>query len=127
MIHVCKLDEKMLLKVFCVILFTSLRNISGTNSEQNRQVVYEKCRGPGENKHLQIKARGILKVISQANPVLAKTFSTSGASRSRRRNARHLSGAAVTAIIRIALTPKLSVWRTASVETVNNSAQTAIL
>lgn len=39
----------MLLKVFCVLLLTSLRNISGTNSEQNRQVVYEKCRGPGKD------------------------------------------------------------------------------
>lgn len=48
MINVCKLDEKMLLKVFCVILLTSLKNISGTSSEQNRQVTYEKCRGPGK-------------------------------------------------------------------------------
>lgn len=31
-----------------MILLTSLRNISGTNPEQNRQIVYEKCRGPGE-------------------------------------------------------------------------------
>lgn len=47
-INICKLNAKMLLRVFCVILLTSLRNISGTNSEQNRQIVYEKCRGPGE-------------------------------------------------------------------------------
>lgn len=81
MIHVCKLDEKMLLKVFCVILFTSLRNISGTNSEQNRQVVYEKCRGPGKSEHFPIKVREIFKTNSQANPAHVKAFSTSGASR----------------------------------------------
>lgn len=46
--HRCKLNVKMLLRVFCVILLTSLRSISGTTSDQNRQVVYEKCRGPGE-------------------------------------------------------------------------------
>lgn len=49
MINVCKLNEKMLLRVFCVILLTTLRDTSGTVSEQNRQVVYEKCRGPGKS------------------------------------------------------------------------------
>lgn len=44
----CELEDKMLFKAFCVMLLTSLCSVSGTNTEQNRQVVYEKCRGPGK-------------------------------------------------------------------------------
>lgn len=36
--------KMLLLKIFCVILLTSLRNTNGMNS----QIVYEKCRGPGK-------------------------------------------------------------------------------
>lgn len=81
MIYVCKLDEKMLLKVFCVILLTSLRNISGMNSEQNRGVVYEKCRGPGKSGTFLFEVREAFKFILQASRGRAKAFSTSGASR----------------------------------------------
>lgn len=45
-IRLCKLDVKMkmLMKIVCIILLASLSSISATD----RQIVYEKCRGPGE-------------------------------------------------------------------------------
>lgn len=117
MINICKLDKKMLLKVFCVILLTSLKIASGTNVEQNRQVVYEKCRGPSESTFLTILFT-LLKLTSKVNLAHVKTFSTNGALMSHHKNAQHLSGAAVMETVRIALTLKLNVLHIASVEIV---------
>lgn len=121
MINVCKLNEKMLLRVFCVILLTSLRNISGTNSDQTRQVAYEKCRGPGEffihKKSLKMPSIN-QSIFNKVNPGHAKTFCTNGGLRWQRKNAQPSFGAVVMETFRIALTLRPSVSRIASVEIV---------
>lgn len=40
--------KMILIKALCVIVLIVINNSNATNSDQNRPVVYEKCKGPSE-------------------------------------------------------------------------------